>query len=50
MVERDPVTGEERPLPNMNQQRSKTMWIVGLVLLAIVILLALYSFIGTAVR
>lgn len=50
MVERDPVTGEERPLPNMNQQRSKTMWIVGLVLLAIVVVISLWGFIGAATR
>ena len=36
----------ERPLPDMNHQKSRAMWIVGYILLAIVIAIALYSFIA----
>lgn len=38
----------ERPLPHQKEKSSRAMWIVGYVLLAIVILIALYSFIATA--
>ena len=34
------------PLRDTNQEKSRAMWIVGFVLLAIVIVIALYSFIA----
>ncbi|MFN3389003.1 MAG: hypothetical protein ACK40O_08720 [Allosphingosinicella sp.] len=39
-----------RPLPHQKEKSSRAMWIVGYALLAIVVLIALYAFIGTAAR
>ena len=38
---------DDRRTNDMNNEKSRAMWIVGYVLLAIVILIALYSFIGS---
>ena len=38
---------DKRPLPDMNREKSRAMWIVGYVLLAIVVAIALYSFIAS---
>lgn len=40
----------ERPLPHQKEKSSRAMWTVGWVLLALVVLISLYAFIGTASR